>query len=553
MLTAIGHRFPRSRPRILVASLIRALLESVAADEDPIWGGGLLTASAYETAWVAQVRDPEQRDVLAFPEMLNWLLRQQGRDGAWGPHVPYSLLPTLAALVALKKAPQPTNQIQRAATRAERYLRRTMIEWSAATFDTPFFEFLVPTLLDDLAGIGVALPTTQVELMRQRRQEKLDRLPLDLLYRGQSNLIHALEGLGPNLLDYQRLAGLQASDGGYGCSPSATAAVLLYGSQWDARAAAWLRRLATKMVNSAHGGMPASYPIDVFEAAWVLYFLHHGGFPVDPVAHPAALRMLRWLRASVTPAGTGVARTGTLPPDADDTAVVLSVLNRSGVQTPLAPLQVFMGVDHFVNYPGERVASVSANAHVLEALLSSNAIGMVGSSSTDEVNTTVSPWRDKLITYLFDQRHAEGYWSDKWHLGPYYATLAAVYALARVPDPPIYQALDATRAWLLEAQQPTGGWGMASATDEETAYAVLALARLQRILPQGQTARQQHALARGARFLRHHLRQLGEPGVLSPRQSLPTLWVDKSLYRPVRVVQAAILAALYVVGIDFDG
>jgi halimadienyl-diphosphate synthase len=509
---------------------VRGLLEEVVADQDEHWGGGLISPSAYETAWVAMVRDPRSPQSLAFPDSLTWLLRTQQRDGSWGPPAPFSILPTLAAVLALKKAPQQTRKTARAAAQGEQHLRRVLLNWSPDSVDTPFLEFLAPTLAAELSQLGVHLPLPQLDLMQRRRDETLRRVPLDLLYAGQSKLIHALEAFGPHL-DYHRLRSVRAPDGSYGCSPSATAAALIYGAEWDEAAARWLRALSARAIGGTQGAMPASYPADAFEAAWVAHFLLHGGIGLSPTSQPPVLRLLRWLRLCLSPEGASFARSRGLPCDADDTAVVLAILKSGGVQSSPDPLWAFEHGDHFVSFPGERISSTSANAHVLEVLLGAEA-----------ADVRLAERRNRVVQYLLGERSRDGFWTDKWHLGPYYATLSCALALTQVPDSSVRAELTTTASWLLAAQQQNGGWGAMASTAEETAYAVLTLCKLQHYVPQTRTAAQREAVHGGKQYLKHHLRDV------TRNRALPTLWVDKSMYAPARVVRAATLAALHADG-----
>lgn len=511
-----------------VALLIRDLLEEVVADQDEYWGGGLISPSAYETAWVAMVRDPRDSRELAFPDSLRWLLKQQQRDGSWGFAAPYTILPTMAAVLALCRAPQQHRAVLRAARRGEEYLRRAFATWSADSFDTPFFEFLVPVLAAELARAGVQLPVPQLDVLQMRSSDKLLRLPLNLLYAGSSNLVHAVEAFGPHL-DFERLRAVRAADGSYGCSPSATAAVLIYGPEWDEAAARWLRTLSARAIGGLAGGMPASHPADTFEAAWVVHLLLHGGNGLLTAEHEKMGQVLRWLRTCLAPEGASFARSRGLPCDADDTAVVMAILNHAGMPTPAAPLWTFDRGHHFVSYPGERTASSSANAHVLEALL----------SAQGEDEHMRADARDRVIQYLLDERAREGYWLDKWHLGPYYATLSCVLALSKVPEMRVRAELTTTSAWLVTAQQRNGGWGHHAPTAEETAYALLTLCWLQTVLPQTGTVPVCEAVQRGRRYLQRQFPHLQRA------RALPTLWVDKSVYAPHRVVRAAALAALH--------
>ncbi len=347
---------------------------------------------------------------------------------------------------------------------------------------------------------------------------------------GESNLLHALEVFGTSL-DFARLRPLRTRNGGYGDSPSATAAVLLNAPQWDDAAAAWLRRLGSATRGGAPGAMPTSHPSDIFEAAWVLHLLAHGDVPLEPASDPAVRGMLRWLNRGVTSRGAGFSRLGGMPSDADDTALALAVLNRLGVRRSLAPLWRFERPDHFVSYDGERTASTSANAHVLEALISVDAIGL----------PPLAPRRRKVARYLLDERNALGYWADKWHLSAYYGTLSSVLALTRMPDAVAEGDLLPTLTWLQASQhQHGGGWGIHGATLEETAFGLLTVMELYRAVPRARTETTRDTMRRAFRYVVRHL-ELFE----AAEMSLPTLWVDKTLYAPPRVIRAAALAAAH--------
>ena len=139
----------------------RSLLQEVAADLDTFWGGGDISPSSYETAWVAMVRDPQYPDRLAFPESLEWLLRAQQRDGSWQGGFPWSVLPTLAAWLALARAPRQNQRLARAQSKAAGYLAGVLPQWNTADLggqDTPLLEFLLPLLEDEFCRLGTRPP-----------------------------------------------------------------------------------------------------------------------------------------------------------------------------------------------------------------------------------------------------------------------------------------------------------------------------------------------------------------------------------------------------------
>ncbi|MFJ6955366.1 prenyltransferase/squalene oxidase repeat-containing protein, partial [Micromonospora aurantiaca] len=138
--------------------------------------------------------------------------------------------------------------------------------------------------------------------------------------------------------------------------------------------------------------------------------------------------------------------------------------------------------------------------------------------------------RRRVTEWLLGRQEPDGRWEDRWHASPYYATYAVLLALAdHAPDGAARTAVERGVAWLLDTQRPDGSWGRWDGTAEETAYAVLALADAGRSGYSPITS----ALARGRRRLSE----------LDGCDGEPALWHDKDLYRPTRIVRAAVLAA----------
>lgn len=555
----------RRRParRLDYSGMAGTLLDEIAADEDERWGGGRISASAYETAWVALVHHPEDPQRLAYPASLDWLLRHQRRDGMWGPPFPHCVIPSMAALLALRRAPGQTDAAGAAAARGLRALRRVLPHWHADLSDTPFYEFLILNLAAELERVGIHLDVPDRDLLLARREAKLARLPLEALYAGRSSLLHALEVFGP-ALDFQRLRAARSPGGGYGCSPSATAAVLLHAPAWDDAAARWLRHLEVESERAGDpGAMATSHPADVFEAAWTLHLLRLGGLTETPSTAAAQRHIRAWLRGALGPQGAGFSRLHGLPSDADDTALVLAVLNDAGETADLAALDAFERADHFVSYDGERTASTSTNAHVLDALLSGAALdASYGRATGVRPGVPLEERARRLVRYLLAEGSPDGCWEDKWHLSPYYATLSCALALARHSGQMlrrgnggrrtgareadelhalVRQRLAATLAWLARTQRRGGGWGVYGATLEETAYGTLTANGLLRLSARRDDTQYRRMVREARGYLRRHLSKTAEPEAAA----LPTLWVDKTLYAPPRVIRAAVLSALH--------
>ncbi len=529
--------------------MMLALLQEMVADYDEKWGGGKMSAAAYDTAWVAMVRESHNPKQLAFPDSFNWLLRHQSRDGSWG-YPPQTIVPTLAGLLALLKAPQQAESIRDAAKRAEAHLRTAFRQWSIANHESVAFEILVPKHLEELENLGVVFEFSDKAELLKIYHHKLTIASSELIYSGKSGLIHSVEAFAPSV-DFQRLKPLQVVNGSYGNSPAATAAVLIHSPEWDTDAADWLTHLSNQARRIGDpGAMPNAYPIDVFEGAWVLYNLAQGGVDFnDEAFRSVRKKLLVWLRESITQKGASISRLIGIPTDSDDTAMVLAAHNlladKTGMKTVgLDCLQNFERDTHFACFELERGTSLSANANVLAALLSIP-------TPPDWVvkNNSIN----KAIDYLYSVKNSAGYWEDKWHQSPFYATATATMALAKHPSLSVRNQLQPTVEWVLATQSAIdGGWSMNGSkcsTLEETAYALQILNAVKRkpleVTLLTTQASLSQAMRRGVDYLRQHLDELTSTTEIARNLRLPHLWRGKELYLPSRVVFSAALAVLY--------
>lgn len=516
-----------------VKRLIGLLLREIAIELNTAQVGGSITASAYDTGWVATLRDHHNPALLAFPETLEWLLARQNQAGSWGEPGPYGLLPTLSCLMALLKAPCPTDRIMHATAKAHTWLTRELTLWQVQKFEGVGFEVLAPTLLSELEKLGNCYSFEGKAALLKLYTEKLKTNGLEQVYRGKSNLIHSLEAFGSDL-EFQRLKPLQGTDGGYGSSPAATAALLLNSPEWDTGAANWLKNLTQHPFEPLRGGVPTAYPIDVFEIAWVLINLKAGGFDCYKTQHSGVVQVLRdWLEKSLISGGASISASPQMPPDSDDTAMVIAAIHGYGGKASAASLLNFEREAHFACFEGERGESVSANANVLGAFLSLPGIERIQYQSQIR----------KAADYLITTMQEEGYWSDKWHISPYYPVYRAVSGLSNYSVRGVQAKLKQVGNWLLETQSVSaGGWGInGRCTLEETAYAILSLRALERgFQTSAETSRYEKAISRGQGYLWETL------GEYYPDRlwEMPRLWRGKELYLPQRVVLSAALAAL---------
>lgn len=470
---------------------------------------GAVSETAYDTAVVARLvsaRDPQQP---AFPATSGWLRRHQHADGSWGGRIATGhdrLVSTLAALVRLAELPDAWAQAS--AQDGAAYIWRHARDWQDDPHETVAFELLVPQLLAEARQRGLPLPYEVFAPVLALRDEKLGKIPAGYLYDAPTTLLHSLEFLGRGL-DAERILARRGLNGSYGCSPSATAHVLMRAR--DDAAERYLHRVMGVALN---GGAPTIFPFEVFERGWILYNLGQTGVAI---AGTGCHR--RYLLDSLTPGGVGMSREG-LQPDCDDTAMALIVLGRAGGAVDLDLLRPFEREGWFSTFPFERTTSNTVNARVLEAL-------KVGAGAALSRHT---PTIAKIARFLDGQRLDGAYWQDKWHVSPYYATAQVTLAARGVAD----ALLEGTRAWLLRTQRPDGSWGRYGGTSEETAYALQALHAL---APVGDRLAAP-AMARGVGYLAEHFDDT----------DYPELWIGKGLYTPYAIVRSAIIAALMLCG-----
>ncbi len=427
---------------------------------------------------MSRLRATDDPNALAYPQTLGWLLRSQNTDGSFGTALPIpkdKLISTLSALVALADLPQPLQDgaAHRARATALRFIYEGTGNWQTGP-DLAGFELVLPALLDEARARELPLPYERFMGISAQRDAKI----------GEA----ARAQLCPN--------------GSFANSPSATAYFLLRTRDEQAN-----EYIAMLLRNRGDGSLPTVAPFEVFEIAWVLYNLSRSG------QRPAeAQPLLRYLAQALTDDGVGVSREG-LRPDADDTALTLTVLHQYGYPISAGPLRPFEGVSFFFTFPLERDASVTANAHVLEVL------------------QVAPPFprqhliEQKVIKYLRDARVDGDHWVDKWHGSPFYATAHAVFALtASAPElcRPAY-------TWFKNSQLKDGSWGwFGNGTPEETAYAIQALMTA----PAETLAAMTEQLRRAAAYLNE-----------TEAEPVIPMWVGKTLYGPSQVIRSAVLSA----------
>ncbi|XP_043700053.1 S-linalool synthase [Telopea speciosissima] len=87
-----------------IQNLVKKVKEELFSSSTDLYS--FVSPSAYDTAWLAMISDPEQHGQPMFQQCVNWLLNNQNENGLWGEsNIPtiYCLPTTLACMAAISK------------------------------------------------------------------------------------------------------------------------------------------------------------------------------------------------------------------------------------------------------------------------------------------------------------------------------------------------------------------------------------------------------------------------------------------------------------------
>lgn len=474
--------------------MIAQLTESASYPDE-----GEMNGVAYDTAWVARVKDKQGK--LVFPECMKWLLENQKEDGNWGSnvnHVQDRILSTLVAIIALSEMGK--NKFNDNIQKGESYIWDNIDALGCEDRRLAGIELIFPTLMKEAEELGLNLPFHKKKYDDEKRV-KLEKIDESLWYLKSTTLPYSLEFLG-DMLDTKKVGELFSENGAVFNSPSTTAYVLMHtGMQ---KAYAYLQRT---LLQTEDGSIMTVHPFEIFESSWMLYNFMIGGFNVPDVY----AKYCSYYMECMTPRGVGASAWFPLP-DADDTAVVAKVLARCGIFILPSIFDSYDVGDHFVTYGFETESSITTNLHILDFLKE------IKFSQSQEI-------AERIVQFVRKEMKYPGYWVDKWHSSVYYPTSHAVIALSQVDNATASKAV----SWILGTQNESGMWGCKEGSVEETAYAVQALLyyhlHVEKIDLEPVKRAVPYLLAA----------DLGE---------CPEFWVAKGLYVPTNVVRSAVVSAL---------
>ncbi|KAL6883440.1 hypothetical protein ACP4OV_010854 [Aristida adscensionis] len=393
---------------------VRAMLRSM--------NDGEISASAYDTAWVALVPKMDGGDGPQFPSTVRWIIDNQLPDGSWGDSALFSaydrMTNTLACVVALTKWSLEPEKCKTGLS----FLHENMwrLEEEEQESMPIGFEIAFPSLIQTARSLGIDFPYDHPALQSiyTNREIKLKRIPKDMMHRVPTSILHSLEGMPE--LDWPKLLKLQSSDGSFLFSPSATAYALM--QTGDKKCFDYIDRIVKKF----DGGVPNVYPVDLFEHIWVVDRLERLG--ISRYFQHEIKQCMDYVNRHWTEEGICWSRNSSVK-DVDDTAMAFRLLRLHGYNVSPAVFKNFEKDGEFFCFVGQSTQAVTGMYNL-------NRASQIGFQGEDVLH------RARIFSYEFlRHREAQGMLHDKWIIAkdlagevqytldfPWYASLPRVEA-----------------------------------------------------------------------------------------------------------------------------
>ncbi|PTU16986.1 hypothetical protein P175DRAFT_0447141 [Aspergillus ochraceoroseus IBT 24754] len=540
----------------------QALLERIAPFISSKHGVSSMAYSIYDTAWASMVvKQENRRSRWAFPECFEFILRSQNNAGGWSsftdpiPHnfypdhvvIPDILVHTLAALLALcvhlrdKDKVESTipEDISERIERGRVYAQQTLERWNVSQTSHFEFQLLIPTTLGLLSSEGVVFDFPGKTLLYDLHKLAL-AMDVEWLYTEKNEVpLFSIEGWLAKL-DFTRLTH-QVSTEGIGASPASTAAYLIYGPEWSTECEEYLQNCIQHAAGSDRGGVPGIWPLTLFEPCWVLTTLFDGGFSLSDLGYQRVETIVDFLVHHHNSRGGVSSASPCWTPDADDSGRTLTALYLAGrTPSPMALVHRFEKKSHFQTFNGRIpsvIPSVSVHANILSGLLLSPEAVKLTLQIVKCAQVLCNSWKDGEKI------------SDHWNISEYYAILHLTLGLVRLHDTLSTNIFDQSTSkrlidltvpllpkvlsYIVDNQNTDGSWGDRGSY-EETAYAVIALAKLAKLGPLNNHERVNSTIDLGKQFIT----KWQQP---DPRDRV---WTGKIMHASLFIQEAYVLAAL---------
>ncbi|XP_076931288.1 ent-copalyl diphosphate synthase 1-like [Bidens hawaiensis] len=321
---------------------------------------GEINVSAYDTAWVALVQDVNGGGCPQFPSSLEWIANNQLPDGSWGDRVLFfahdRIINTLACVIALTCWNVHPNKCEKGI----KFLKDNIskLEDENAEHMPIGFEVAFPSLIDIARKLNIEVPedTPALKEIYARRNLKLKKIPMEILHKVPTTLLHSLEGMSN--LEWEKLLKLQCKDGSFLFSPSSTAFALMQTK--DKKCLQYLTNIVTKF----NGGVPNVYPVDLFEHIWVVDRLQRLG--ISRYFESEITDCVKYIHEYWTKDGICWAKNSNVQ-DIDDTAMGFRILRMHGYEITSDVFRQFEKDGKFVCFVGQSTQAVTGMFNLYRA------------------------------------------------------------------------------------------------------------------------------------------------------------------------------------------
>nr|UZM18089.1 ent-copalyl diphosphate synthase [Gymnaconitum gymnandrum] len=323
---------------------IKSMLSSI--------GDGDINVSAYDTAWVAMVKDIHGDDRPQFPTSLQWVIDNQLSDGSWGDETIYSahdrILNTLGCIVALKTWNVHPEKCETGLAFVHQNINK--LEDESIEHMPVGFELTFPSIIEMARKVGFEIPVDSpaVQEIYEQRNLKFSKISKKALHMKPTTLLHSLEGMEG--LNWEELIKLQSSDGSMLFSPSSTAFALM--NTKNEKCLEYLN----KPVEKFNGGVPNVYPVDLFENVWAVDRLERLG--ISRYFKSEIKSCIDYVARYWSKNGIGWARNSTIR-DIDDTAMGFRLLRLHGHDVSPEVFKQFEGHGEFFCFSGQSNQAVT--------------------------------------------------------------------------------------------------------------------------------------------------------------------------------------------------
>ncbi|XP_047178780.1 ent-copalyl diphosphate synthase, chloroplastic [Vigna umbellata] len=344
---------------VLVAKEIKKRVDTIKSILSSLEDGEI-TVSAYDTAWVALVKDVNGSGAPQFPTSLEWIAKNQLEDGSWGDQELFSahdrIINTLACVIALKSWNMHPEKCEKGMTFFKENLNK--LEDENAEHMPIGFEVAFPSLLDLARELEIDVPENSPILNKifAMRNVKLTRIPREMMHKVPTSLLHSLEGMSD--LDWKSLLKLQSQDGSFLFSPSSTAFALMQTK--DQNCHGYLNQIVKRF----NGGVPNVYPVDLFEHIWVVDRLERLG--ISRYFQQEIKDCISYVYRYWTEKGICWARNSDVE-DIDDTAMGFRLLRLHGHQVSADVFKHFEKNCEFFCFKGQSTQAVTGMFNLLRA------------------------------------------------------------------------------------------------------------------------------------------------------------------------------------------